>query len=52
MLVRQKRNSVPDLIIMKAHTGLIEKALKYLSNFFMNFIANEVKMGLKIGSSH
>ena len=28
MLVRQKRNSEHDLIIVKAHTGPIEKKLK------------------------
>ena len=36
MLVRQKRNSEQDLIIIKAHTGPIEKNVKYHSNVFMN----------------
>ena len=52
MLVRQKRNSEQDLIIIKAHTGPIEKNVKYHSNVFMNIMANVVIMGLKIGSSH
>ena len=40
MLVRQKQNSEQDLIIIKAHTGPIEKNIKYHSNIFMNIMAN------------
>ena len=36
----------------KAHTGPIEKNVKYHSNVFMNIIANTVIMGLMIGSSY
>ena len=52
MLVRQKRNSEQHLIIIKAHTGPIEKNMKYHSNVFMNIMANTAIMGLTIGSSH
>ena len=52
MLVRQKKNSEQDLIIIKAHTGPIEKNVKYHSNVLMNITANTVIMGLIIGSSH
>ena len=52
MLVRQKRNSEQDLIIIKSHTDPIEKNVKYHSNVFMNIMANTVIMGLMIGSSH
>ena len=52
LLVRQKRNSEQDLIIMKAHTGPIEKNVKYHRNVFINIMANTVIMGLTIGSSH
>ena len=52
MLVRQKRNSEQDLIIIKAHTGPIEKNVNYHSNVFMNIMSNAVIMGLTIGSSH
>ena len=52
MLVRQKQNSEQDLIIIKAHTGPIEKNVKYHSNVFMNIMANTVIMGLMIGNSH
>ena len=52
MLVRQKQNSEQDLIIIKAHTGPIEKNVKYHNNVFMNIMANTVIMGLMIGSSH
>ena len=34
MLVRQKRNSEQDLIIIKAHTSPIEKKVKYYSKGF------------------
>ena len=51
MFVRQKRNSEQDLIIIKAHTGPIEKNVKHNSNVFIN-MANTVIMGLTIGSSH
>ena len=51
MLVRQKRNLEQDLIIMKVHTGPIEKSLMHHSSVFMN-IGNTVKMGLIIDSLH
>ena len=51
MLVRQKRNLEQDLIIIKAHTGPIEKNVKYDIKVFMN-MANTVIIGLMIGSSH
>ena len=52
MFVRQKRNSEQDLIIIKAHTGPIEKNVKQNSNVFINIMANTVIVGLTIGSSH
>ena len=52
MLVRQKQNLEQDLIIIKVHTGPIEKNVKYHSNAFMNIMGNTVIMGLMIGSSH
>ena len=52
MLVRQKRNLEQDLIIMKVHTGPIEKSLMHHSSVFMNIIGNTVKMGLIIDSLH
>ena len=52
MFVRQKRNSEQDLIIIKAHTGPIEKNVKHNSNVFINIMANTVIVGLTIGSSH
>ena len=39
-------------IIIKAHTGPIEKIVKYHSNVFMNIMDNTVTMGLMIGSSN
>ena len=51
MLVRQKRNLEQDLII-KVHTGPIEKNVKYHSSVFMNIMGNTVTMELMIGSSH
>ena len=50
--VRQKQNSDEDLIIIKAHTGPIEKNVKYHCNVFMNIMANTAIMGLMIGNSH
>ena len=52
MLVRQKRNLEPDLIIIKVHTGPIEKNVKCHSSVFMNIMGNKVIMELMIGSSH
>ena len=52
MLVRQKRNSEQDLIIIKSHTSPIEKNVKYHNNVFMNIIAKTVIIGLMIGSSY
>ena len=52
MLARQKRNSQQDLIIKKAHTGAIEKNVKYHRNVFINIMANTVLMGLTVVSSH
>ena len=52
LLVRQKQNSEQDLIITKAHTGPIEKNIKYHSEVFMNIMANTVIMGLMTDSSH
>ena len=52
MLVRQKRNLEPDLIIIKVHIGHIEKNVKYHSSVFMNIMGNTVIMELMIGSSH
>ena len=52
MLVRQKQNLEQDLLIIKAHTGPIEKTVKYHSNVFTNIMANTVIMGLMIGGSH
>ena len=52
MLVRQKQNSEQDLMIIKVHTGPIEKNVKYHSNVLMNIMANTVIMGLMIGNSH
>ena len=49
ILIRQKRNLEQDFIIIKAHTGPIEKKVKYHSNIFMNIIAKTVIMGLMIG---
>ena len=48
MLVRQKRNSEQDLIIIKSHTGPTEKNEKYPRNVFINIMANTVIMGLMI----
>ena len=50
--VRQKQNSEQHLIIIKAHTGLIEKNVKYHRNVFTNIMTNTVIMGLMIGNSH
>ena len=36
----------------KAHTGPIEKSVKYHSKVFMNIMTNTVIMGLTIDSSH
>ena len=52
MLIRQKQNSEQYLIIIKAHTGPIEKNVNYHRNVFMNIIANTVIMGLMIANSH
>ena len=52
MLVRQKRNLEPHLIIIKVHTGPIEKNVKYHSSVFMNIMGNTVIIGLMIDSSH
>ena len=52
MLVRQKRNSEQHLITIIAHTGPIDKNMKYHSNVFMNIMANTAIMGLTIDSSH
>ena len=40
MLVRQKRNLEPDLIIIKVHTGPTEKNVKCRSSVFMNIMGN------------
>ena len=51
ILVRQKRNLGQDSIIIKVHTGPIEKNVKYHSSVFMNIMGNTVIMELMIGSS-
>ena len=51
ILVRQKRNLGQDSIIIKVHTGPIEKNVKYHSSVFMNIMGNTVIMGLMIDSS-
>ena len=48
----KKKNLEQDLIIIKTHTGPIEKNVKYHSNIFMNIMANTVIMELMISSSH
>ena len=40
MLVRKKRNLEQDLIIIKVHTGAIEKNVKYHNNVFINIMGN------------
>ena len=52
ILVGQKPNFEQDLMIIKVHTGPIEKNVKYHSSVFMNIMGNTVIMGLMIGSSH
>ena len=51
-LVKQNWNSDKDLIIIKAHTGPIEKNINYHSNVFMNIMAITVIIRLMIGSSY
>ena len=41
MLVKQKRNLELNLIIIKLHTGPIEKNIKYHSSIFMNIMATQ-----------
>ena len=48
MLVRQKHNFEQDLIVVKKHTGFIEKSVKYCSNVVMNIMGNTVIMGMMI----
>ena len=50
MLVSQKTILEQDLIIIKVHTGHIEK--KYQSSVFVNIMGNTVIIVLMIGSSH
>ena len=52
ILVRQKRNLEQDLTNIKAHTGPIEKNVKYHNCVFINIMASTVIMKLVIGSSH
>ena len=52
MLERQKQNLEQDLVIIKVHTGPIEKSVKYHRSVFMNITDNTAIMGLKIGCSH
>ena len=40
------------LMIIKVHTGPIEKNVKYHNSVFMNIMANRVLVGLMISSSH
>ena len=39
-------------MIIKVHTGPIEKNVKYHNSVFMNIMANTVLVGLMISSSH
>ena len=48
MLVRQKQNLEQDLIVIKVHTGPIEKTVKYHSSVFINIMGNTIIMGLVI----
>ena len=52
MLARQKQNSEQDLIIIKAHTGPIEKKRKVSLQHFHEHYGQHSHMGLTIGSSH
>ena len=51
MLVRQKQHLELDLIIIKVHTGPIDKNKMYQSSVLMN-MGNTAIMGLMIGSLH
>ena len=52
MLVRQKQNSEQDLIIIKAHTGPIEKKRKVSQQRFHEHYGQHSHEGLMIGNSH
>ena len=52
ILVRKKRNLEQDLINIKAHTGPMEKNVKYHNCVFINIMASTLIMKSVIGSSH
>ena len=52
MLVRKNLNLEQDLIIIKVHTGVIAKNVKYHIGVFRNIMGNTVIIGLMTGSSH